>query len=277
MEASPGSAFPSRLEEVKALQFAIDRNPQDYKARYYLGNFLYAHQRFEEGVHLWQESLQGLSGFDVVYRNLGLAAWQRDQDFPMAIELFEKALALNPLNQDLYLHLDDLYKAEGSKEERQQLLDRINALPDAREDVRKRSISILVDLGLYEEALKIMQSEHFVPLEMDQSFHNIYVRALFQRAAAHIDADQVERAIEDYHQALEFPANLGVGKPTTLSQAHIYYNLGLAYEKLGRFQEALVAWRSAACEHHPSGTELYNYVQMSLDKLSRYSELGLGA
>jgi tetratricopeptide (TPR) repeat protein len=265
------------LEEVKALQFALDRNPHDHKARYYLGNFFYAHQRFEEGVHAWQESIQGLSKFDVLYRNLGLAAWQRDQDLPLAIELFEKALALNPQNQDLYLHLDDLYKAEGSMEERQQLLDRINALSEVREDVRKRRILILIDLGRYEEALVIMQSETFVPLEMDQSFHNLYVKALMQRAEAHSAAGQVEKAISDYREALEFPENLGVGQPLTLSQAQIYYHLGLAYEKQGRFREALVAWRSAACEHHPSGTEYYNYVQMSLDKLSRYSELGLEA
>jgi len=31
----------------------------------------------------------------------------------------------------------------------------------------------------------------------------------------------------------------GVGKPTTLNQAHVYYHLGLACEKLGRFRQAL--------------------------------------
>jgi hypothetical protein len=50
--------------------------------------------------------------------------------------------------------------------------------------------------------------------------------------------------------------------------------LGLAYEKLGRFQEAMSGWHCASGEHHPHGTDLFNFVQMSLDKLSRYSELG---
>jgi hypothetical protein len=45
---------------------------------------------------------------------------------------------------------------------------------------------------------------------------------------------------------------------------------------LGRYRQALSAWRSAAAEHHPYGTELYEFVQQALDKLSRYSEIGLG-
>jgi tetratricopeptide (TPR) repeat protein len=258
-----------------ALNYALQRNPQDYKAKYYLGNFLYGRQRFDEGVRLWEEALPGLANFDVLYRNLGLAAWQREKDLLKATGYFERGLAFNTENQDLYLHLDDLYKAQGLDEQRWQLLEKIVSLPRVREDVRKRSVLMRVDLGHYEEALQILETEQFVPLEMDQSFHELYVRALMERAEAQIKAGKIEEAITDYRQALEFPANLGVGKPTTLAQAHIYYQMGLAYEQLGRFQEALQAWRNAAGEHHAHGSPLYEYVQMALDKLSRYSELGL--
>jgi tetratricopeptide (TPR) repeat protein len=223
---------------------------------------------------MWEEALPGLYEFDVLYRNLGLAAWQREKNNPKAIDLFEKALQLNPRNQDLYLHLDDLYRAEGLVEKRRQLLETIKALPDVREDLRKRSIQMRVDLGLYEEALAILETETFVPLEMDQSFHDLYVRALMLRAADHLQAGRVEEAIAVYRQSTTYPENLGVGQPVTLNQAHIYYHLGLAYEQLGRFPEALAAWRTAASEHHPHGHELFAYVQMALDKLSRYSELG---
>jgi tetratricopeptide (TPR) repeat protein len=274
---SPEYVFPSRLEEYLALMDAIERNPGDYKAKYYLGNFLYARQRFDEGVRLWREALHELTDFDILYRNLGLAAWQREKDLPKAVGLFERGMALNPDNQDLYLHLDELYKVLGLTEKRQQLLEKIESLPNVREDVRKRSMLIRVDLGRYEEALHILQTEQFVPLEMDQSFHELYVRALMQRAGARMNTGKIEEAIADYRKALEFPANLGVGQPTTLAQAHIYYHLGLAYEQLGRFQEALQAWLNAAGEHHPHGDLMYEDVQMALDKLSRYSELGLEA
>jgi len=276
-KAAEGSAdyvFPSRLAEVLALQWALKQAPQDDKARYYLGNFYYAHERFDDGVRMWQEALPGLNNYDIIYRNLGLAAWQRESNPSKAIELFERALSLNPQNYDLYLHLDDLYKSLGLGEKRHELLERINSLAELREDVRKRRILLMVELGRSEEALQIMQTEKFVPLEMDQSFHNLYVRALMMRAGSRLESGDIEGAIGDYHKALEFPENLGVGEPTTLSQAHIYYQLGLAYEQLGRFREAIGAWRKAASEHHPLGSELFPYVQMALDKLSRYSELG---
>ncbi len=274
-QATPDYCFPSRLEEIVALQSALKVNPEDHRACYYLGNFLYARQRFDEAVRMWRNALPGLEDFDVLYRNLGLAAWQRQADAHQAIELLEKALQLNPRNQDLYLHLDDLYRAQELPEKRQSLLAAIEALPDMREDVRKRKIMMLVDLGRYTEALHIMQSERFIPLEMDQSFHNLYVRALMQRAADSLAAGQVDAVIAAYMQALSYPENLGVGAPTTLGQADIYYHLGLAYEQVGRYPEALAAWRSAASEHHAHGSRLFEFIQKSLEKLSRYSELGL--
>ena len=272
---APDYCFPSRIEEIIALQFVLKRNTEDFKACYYLGNFLYARQRYDEAVQMWQRALPGMRDFDVLYRNLGLAAWQRHADIPTATELLEQALQLNPRNQDLYILLDELYKAQETPEKRARLLGAIEALPELREDVRKRRIMMMVDLGRYNDALAIMQTENFVPLEMDQSFHDLYVRALMQRAADALQAGRVDDAIRDYQEALKYPENLGVGAPTTLSQADIYYHLGLAYEQVGRYMEALAAWRSAACEHHLHGSRLFEYVQKALDKLSRYSELGM--
>ncbi len=120
-----------------------------------------------------------------------------------------------------------------------------------------------------------METEKFIPLEMDQSFHKTFEQALMLRASEHIRNDQVEEAVQDYLKMLEYPENLGVGAPTTRTQAHIYYQLGLAYEKLGKYRQALQAWHEAASEHHEIHTELFPYVQMALDKLGRYSDLGL--
>ena len=273
--ASPDFGFPSRLEEVLALQFALEKDFQDSKAKYFLGNFFYAHERCDEAIQLWTEALDGMDAYDVLFRNLGIGAWQRKNDPSAAIEWFEKALALNPHNQDLYLHLDELYKSQNLTNNREQLLERIKSLSDAREDVHKHRITMMVELGHYQEAIELMAAEKFIPLEMDQSFHEVYVQALMMRAKDHLNAGRIEEAIQDYYKMLEYPENHGVGAPTTRAQAHIYYHLGLAYEKLGKYPKAIKAWREAASEHHPHGKELFTYVQMALDKLSRYSELGL--
>jgi tetratricopeptide (TPR) repeat protein len=266
--------FPSRLWEIIALEDALKRNPNDDKARYYLGNFLYAHQRFEEAIQMWEQAQDSLASFDVIHRNLGLAHWQQKDDLERALEELEKALSLNPYNQDLYIHLDDLYRQMDMEEKRVELLNGMLALDPIREDLRKRTLTMMVDLGDYERALKILTEESFVPLEMDQSFHDVYVRAFLQSADAHLAADQVEHAIDDYKQALEFPQNLGVGQPITMGNAEILYRLGCAYEQLGKYRHAIRSWTEAAEEAHNYGDELYSYVEKSLDKLGRYSELG---
>ena len=271
---SPDKVFPSRLWEIISLQNALDQNAQDDSAKYYLGNFYYAHQRFEEAILLWDAARESLDRFDVIHRNLGLAYWQQKDDPEGAMQLFEKALTLNPNNQDLYIHLDDLYKQQDLRDKRAGLLEAMRGLDPIREDLRKRILAIMVDLGQYKQALVILTSEKFVPLEMDQSFHWLYVKTLIQSAESQLEAGRIEGAIADYQKALDFPENQGVGRPTTMANAEILYLLGNAYELLGKYHQAVKAWQEAASEHHTFGDVLFPYVQKSLDKLGRYSELG---
>lgn len=271
---SPEFAFPGRLYEVLALEHALKQDGNDHLAMYCLGNFYYAHERFEEGITYWENAKNGLSQFDVIYRNLGLAYWERQQYGEKAITNFETALSLRPDNYDLFILLDDLYKVMGKDHKRAQLLEMIDQRTDIREDVHKRAITMRVELGRHEEALKALEEEWFIPLEMDQSFHGVYVQALMQRAKEKIRNGEVESAITDYQKMLEYPSNLGVGAPTKKSQAGILYQLGLAHEKIGEFDLAIKSWQEASREFHEKGSDLFPYVQKSLDKLSRYSELG---
>lgn len=274
--ADTAFGFPSRIEEVQALEFVLERSPDDGKAHLYLGNFCYARERYTEGVMHWERARALLGDQDMILRNLGLAAWEQQKDLEGAVALFERALAINPENQDLYLHLDDLYQSLGQVDKRERLLEKIDALPHLREDVRKRRVKMLVELGHFDRALTLLE-ETYMPLEMDQSFHNVYVAALMQRAEKHLAEGQIEAAIVDYRKALEFPPNLGVGRPLHMEQAEVLYALGCAYERIGKYADALACWDQAAREHHPYGTRLYSFVQKSLDKLGRYSELGLSA
>jgi tetratricopeptide (TPR) repeat protein len=173
--------------------------------------------------------------------------------------------------------LDDLYSKTGQPHKRLELLQSMHELDPMREDVRKRRITIMVDLGQYNQALEILSNEKFVPLEMDQSFHEIYVKALKMRAKDHLNENRIENAISDLKMALVFPKNHGVGRPVTLQNAEILYRLGCAYELSGNYSQAVDSWKKAAHEDHVIGDELFEYIQMSLDKLGRYSEIGFKA
>ena len=273
-QASPDRVFPSRVWEAIALRRHIEQRPQDPKAKYFLGNFYFAHQRFVEAAALWDDARRSLVDFDIIHRNLGMFAWLVEGDPARAIDWFEQALRINPHNQDLYLELDTLLRDQGLREKRVQLLRAMRDLHALREDVRKRKLSMMVDLGYADEALKLLTTEQFVPLEMDQSFHNLYVRALLQRAEAHLGAGGLEAAVQDYVAALDYPENHGVGRPTTSGDAEVLFRLGCVYEKLGRYHQAIEAWKAAASEHHRYGEALHGFVLRSLDKLGRYGELG---
>jgi tetratricopeptide (TPR) repeat protein len=274
-QSNPDYVFPSRLEEVLALEEALAYQPQDARAKYYLGTFLYAHERPEESQRLWEETLTGLPDYDVLLRNLGIVAFEHEKDLPKAATILEKALGVNPNNYDVYLLLSELYRALRLPQKQAKLLAAIERLQDPREDVRKLKIALLIELGQQDEALEIMTREQFVPLEMDQSFHNLYARAWMLKAQAFLGQGKTEDAISCFQEALKYPKNIGVGRPITSTQAEILYRLGCAYETLGFYRSAIQAWYEAASEHHPHHTVLYEYVQRALDKLSRYSELGI--
>jgi tetratricopeptide (TPR) repeat protein len=72
-ESDPAYIFPSRLEEILLLEAAIDRNPRDPRAPYYLGNLLYDKRRHDEAIQFWERAAQLDLKFPTTWRNLGFA------------------------------------------------------------------------------------------------------------------------------------------------------------------------------------------------------------
>ena len=50
----PDFCFPNRIEEVEALQKAIEVNPADANAFYLLGNFFYASKCYGDAIKAWE-------------------------------------------------------------------------------------------------------------------------------------------------------------------------------------------------------------------------------
>jgi tetratricopeptide (TPR) repeat protein len=216
--AAPEGVFPSRLEEIVTLRRVLEHDMSDAKARYYLGCFLYAHEQFEEAIGLWEQALPALQGFAVLHRNLGLAYWHRRGDLPAATRELERAMDIAPSDQELYLHLDFLYKAQGLVDARATLFERMRLLTAPRDDVHKRMVIMLVDLNRHREAVRMLE-DTFVPSEMDQSFRNAFVTAHLGVARGHEQAGRLEEAIAIYKRALTYPANVGTGRPLTTCDA----------------------------------------------------------
>lgn len=116
--AAPDYCFPNRLEEVLTLQSAIAKNPNDAKAPYYLGNFLYDRKRYREAIEAWEQSAALDNNFATAWRNLGIAYFNVQNDPLKARAAYEKAFALDPSDARVFYERDQLSKRTGTPPQR---------------------------------------------------------------------------------------------------------------------------------------------------------------
>ena len=102
--------FPNRLEDVLILEAAQRINPADARSPYYLGNFWYAHRRYDEAIACWERASELDPSFATAQRNLGLAYFNKRRNPQLALRCFERAFALNSMDARVFFELDQLYK-----------------------------------------------------------------------------------------------------------------------------------------------------------------------
>jgi tetratricopeptide (TPR) repeat protein len=271
----PDFCFPLRVESIEALSEAMERNPADARAPYYLGNLLYDHQP-ERGIKEWERSAALEPGFAIVHRNLALAYSRVERDFPKAIAEMEKAVELNPGDSRYFYELDFLYEAGGvPAPKRMEMLERHQEVVAGRDDAFTRKIVLHIQLGDHDKALAMLAGRKFHNWEGKSEIHDVYVDACLQRGHARAAGGRYKEALQDYSAALEFPANLEVGKPyreRRLGQVH--YFLGTAHEALGDSAEAMKSYEDAARRPERSPSEAQYYQALALRKLGRGEEAG---
>ncbi len=92
----PDYCFPNRLEEIGPLQRAAAANPTDAKAPYYLGNLWYDHRQYELAICCWEQARDRDRLFATVWRNLGLAYFNKHHDPDASWQAFTEAFRLDP-------------------------------------------------------------------------------------------------------------------------------------------------------------------------------------
>jgi tetratricopeptide (TPR) repeat protein len=273
----PDYVFPFRLEEVKVLQAAMQANPADARAPYYLGNLLYDRQP-AVAVKMWEKSAAMDSSFALVYRNLAQAYDQAENDTTKAITAMEKAVQLDRNNARFLYELDMLYEAGNVPPQKRAASFAANpAVAAQRSDAMMQEAKVDLLLGRYDQAIQLLETHHFHNWEGYGEIHDLYADAFVLRGESEFNAGKFQEALKDYEAALQYPENLEVGRPdqeTRLPQVDCL--MGLTYEKLGNatksrelFQQAM-AGESHRRRREPP--ELLYYRGMAALKLGRNSE-----
>jgi tetratricopeptide (TPR) repeat protein len=239
--------FPFQMEMIDVLQAAMNANPADSHAPYYLGNLLYDCQP-RRAVELWEQSASLGADFPVVFSNLALVYLRQDNGRDKALAAVEKAVALGG-NATVFNQLDQLYEENGvDPAKRLALMESHQPLID-RDDVIAREINLKIFAGKYDDAVEMLKSRFFRAWEGGGRFSlgDSWINANLLKGRERLVAGNFSDALADFQSALAVPANLQEATGNTaLRVGEIQYWIGRAYEAMGQRDKAQQAWHAVA-------------------------------
>jgi len=244
---SPNGIFPNKIEEVLVLQKAIELNPSDARARYYLGNFWYDKRQYPEAIACWEEAIRLDASFPTTFRNLALAYYNKLGKKEQARQYLEKAFALDVSDARVLMELDQLYKITGRPfPERLALLEKYPILIGSRDDLYLEKVTLYNNLKQYEKARQLLANRKFHPWEGGEG------KVVGQFLLCHIELAKEALACQEFQKAIDllsavqtYPLNLGEGKLYGTQENDINYLTGCALEGLGRAEQAMTKFREA--------------------------------
>ena len=281
--ADPTLCFPNRLEAVTALEKAIEKNPKDARAPYYLGNLYYDKRQYDLALILWENSARLDPTFPTVWRNLALVWFNKMGDREGALECMEKAFSLDPSDSRVLMELDQLYKRlKRPSAERLAFLEKYPDLVQERDDLVLEHITLLNETGRYSEAKDLIDRHTFHPWEGGEGkVPAQYQFARTEMAKVLIAKGRFEEAGKLLEECLVYPHSLGEGKLIGAQDNDFYYFLGCVHDRLGDAAKAKECWEKATLgPQEPAPAMYYNdskpekifYQGMALRKLGREQE-----
>jgi tetratricopeptide (TPR) repeat protein len=246
--ADPYLCFPNRLEEIKCLQAALSLNPGDARANYYLGNLFYDKRQYDEAIIYWENAAQLDSSFPTVFRNLGIAYYNKRFEVEKALAAFERAFELDPADARVMMELDQLYKKLNRQPaERLDFIEKNLETTMLRDDLYLERLTIYNFLGENKKALNLIMDRKFHPWEGGEGkVSGQYVQSLIALARQDIHEGDFKAAMEKLCRAQYYPDHLGEGKLSGARENDIFFWLSVAYSALGKTDEAMESLLKAA-------------------------------
>ena len=241
--------FPFQYEAIEVLRAAMNKNPRDARAPYYLGNLLFDWQP-AEATRLWEASAALDPSLPLVHRNLAIAYGYRSPvSTDKAIAQLETAVSLTPKYARHFAELDEFYEAAGTApEKRLAMLEKNQGIVTQRDDSLAREIGLLVSLGKYDEAIRRLTGREFSVWEgANLNVADNWVDAHVLRGQQELAAKHYKEALADLQAALQIPANLpSEGVDVGNRAPEVDYWTGNIYQAMGDAKQASQYWRKSA-------------------------------
>jgi tetratricopeptide (TPR) repeat protein len=202
-----------------------------------------------------------------------LAYGRLRNDLPAAIASLEKAVALDSKDARTLFELDQFHEAAGTDPAtRLSRLEKNPAVVAGNDNALAREVWLLVRTGRLEKALEILSSHHFHVWEGGGEIHSLWIEANLALGRQKLGRKDAQGALMSFQRALEYPANLDVGPPSSgAGSPKIFFHLGQAQRALGRAADSAVSLQKSA--DFPTGlNEQAYYAASALAELGRPDE-----
>ena len=225
---SPRLVFPFRQETMPVFQWAIETQPADWKAKYYLGLIYWGKGRVDEAHQFFAAC--GEPEFAPFYLTRGHLSKRHDSR--NAIPDFTKALAIDDQDWRNWHYLINLYN---------ELYQFDEALKHSEKAIKKFPDEVVLSIDYassllnnrrYTECLAILENVEVLPYEGAWEAHHLFVRVQVYLAMENMKKGNYRKAVQYLESSRAYPEHLGTGEPYDPDFRLQDYLIALCYEKM---------------------------------------------
>ena len=236
-EHSVDYIFPYRMESAEVLQKALEYNPNDGKAFYYLGNIFYEKQP-ELAMNYWKQASELAPDLSIVFRNLGWGYHHYYNDKQKAISHYEKAVNLNRNEPMYYSELDALYVQNNTPiETRLKLFEGSEEVVKKRDDAFIKMIDVLTLADRPQHAVRLLEGVQFSYREGSSNVRDLIINAQLMTGLAHFKNKEYDKALDYFLKSQIQEEEAGSAKLGNRDMQVNYY-IAQAYKGLNKTDEA---------------------------------------
>ena len=271
--------YPFRLETLPVYEKALEYMPESAQTWYYYGNLLY-HKQPDEALGCWMKAAEYDPSHAMALRNAGWYWRFKDEyhdkdasDYERALDYYMKAIeADNGENAIMLAECDEIMEAMNAPlSDRYRLFAGREEVYEQRYDSETKAIRQRILAGEYEPVLEKLSTRFYSRREHIEDLHDIYVDACLLAGFSAWKAGEDEKALGFMLMADEYPENHGYAHlEYSPRDAQVYYNIGVAYERLGKKGQAEEWFEKAAAVEVKPKDAVYAYEKgLAMRRLGR--------
>lgn len=204
---SPAFMFPHRTETVRALEWAVENNP-DWKFRYYLALNYAAINRMEDCRRLLREC-----GQEPDYAPFYLSRAAILHDESQELNDLMKARQLAPSDWRAALRLISYYKSHNDYDAELKVASEAYLKNKDNSTLGIEYAIALINKGKYAAGIKTLEGMNVLPNEGASQGKRVFEQAALLLSTELIHEKKYNEALKMIDKSAEWPENLGVGKP----------------------------------------------------------------